>query len=152
MEKQEGEGHIVCVVGLRLLLARRLKEDKTAEGDRVTKDLERGDGRRKEDGRGRDEEDVLEDTREGEDESRRGRDEEDGGNVEREGNGSIGKERKRADAEDVVKGSKALGEGNEARVDDGADGREEVDRDERVHLHAVEEDFNHDKARRLELR
>ncbi len=93
---------------------------------------------------------VLEDTSKGEDETRADRDEEDGGDVERKRDTGVRHEDEDADAVQVVQGLKALDERHDNEVDDGADGRVVVERHNGVHLEAVEQDLDHDQARRLE--
>lgn len=61
----------------------------------------------------------------------------------------VGEEDKDADAVERVEGLKALDEGHDDGVDDSADGGVVVERHDGVHLHAVEEDLDHDKTRRL---
>jgi hypothetical protein len=63
--------------------------------------------------------------------------EEDGGNVEAKGKGSIGKEYKGANTCKREEWCKALCEGENGEVDDGADRRVVVERDKRVHLETV---------------
>lgn len=93
---------------------------------------------------------VLQYTGEGQDETRSDTDEEDGGDVERECDTGVREENEDANLVEVTEGGKTLDEGHDDRVDDGANGGEVVQRDKRVHLHAVEQDLDHDETRRLE--
>lgn len=135
---------------------------------RVTKDLESGDLRAKGKDRAGDKEletkvshwrrrvraeatyNVLENTGKGEDKTRTNRDKEHGSDVEGKGDTGVGEEDEDANAVEVVEGLKSLNEGEDERVDDGTDGGVVVERDNGVHLEAVEEDLDHDKTRGLE--
>lgn len=93
----------------------------------------------------------LEDAGEGEDESRGGSDEEDGGDVEREGDGRVGGEDEGPDSRDGVEGLESLGEGENARVNNGADGRVIVERNQGIHLESVKEDWEDEGGRGSQL-
>ena len=55
------------------------------------------------------------------------------------------------DTHDLIERREPLRERQDGKVDERADGRVVVQRHERVHLQAVQEDLNHDQARCLEL-
>ena len=63
--------------------------------------------------------------------------EEDSGDVEAKRDGGVGNEDKGADACELEERRPALREGENGEVDEGADGRVVVERDEGVHLEAV---------------
>jgi len=89
----------------------------------------------------------LEDTSQGQNQSRASSDQEDGGDVERERDGSVGGEDERSDSGDGVERLESLGEGKDAGVDDGTDGGVVVERDQRIHLEPVEEDCEGERGR-----
>ena len=62
---------------------------------------------------------------------------EDGGDVEAKRDGGVGKEDKGADACELKERCPTLRKGENGEVDEGADGRVVVERDERVHLETV---------------
>jgi hypothetical protein len=171
-----------CPLGFGLLAAGRLEEDQTTEGDRVAEHLEGGDLAVEQQCRRRDEQNVLEDcfvtssergkntlallekkrggnmqdagrtSSQGEDETRRRSNEEHSSDVERKRDRRVGEHDERSHAGERVEGREALGEGDDAAVDGGADGGVVVQRDEGVHLEAVQEKLDHDETRRLELK
>jgi hypothetical protein len=94
---------------------------------------------------------YLEDTSEGQNEAGACAYEEDGGDIEAKCNGSIGKEDKGADACKLEEGLEAFRKGQDGEIDEGADGRVVVERDEGIHLETVQEDLDHYETRSLEL-
>ncbi|KAI3475142.1 hypothetical protein L1887_63503 [Cichorium endivia] len=140
---QKGEG------GGRSLTLVRLEGDKAGEGDAVADKLEASDGVAEEEHGAEDEEDVLDDTCEREGQGASGADEEDGGDVEAKGDASVCEEDEGAEVGDLEERQETLGEGKHAGVDGGADGRKVVERDEGVHLEALEEHLDHDETRGL---
>lgn len=135
------------------LLGAELVVAETSEGDRVAKVLLEGDGVHEDDEGGDDEEDVLEDTRHGEDNGRGLADEEDDGDVEQEGDKGVGKQGEDSDAVDVGHAHAGnLNEQGDDAVDDGTSRGVVVEGDKGVHLElgGAQHALDHDKTQCLE--
>lgn len=152
-------------LGGSLLTTRRrvLVDHETSQRERVPEHLDGGDGRAEEDDAGRDEEDVLEHACQREHQPARRADQEHGGDVEEERDERVRRHDEEPDPGDRLERREALREGQEAGVDEGAHlglveevngithGSVVVQRAQRVHFQTLEEDLDHDEARRLEL-
>lgn len=128
----------------------QLECDESTEGDTVTQALERRHDRVENNHGAHNEQDILDDTGEGENQGGCGADEENEGQVEGESAGGVGQENERADFWEVGKRSPALNEGEDESEHAGADGGEVVDRHEGIHLESLEQDLDHDQAGGLE--
>ena len=117
------------------LLAAELVENETTKRNAVTESLEKRDGILEEEHGCEDEENVLENTRERQDERGGLADQEDDRDVEQEGDERVGDKGKTTNAIDVLHSQHGeLGEEQDAAVHAGASGRVVVERDERIHL------------------
>lgn len=135
---------------MSLLSTSLFEHDQTSERDGVSKDLQGGNfGSESKDGSG-DEEDILENTGKSQDETRSNTDQKDGGNVQSKRETGVGEENKESNSVESVEWLESLGEGENAKVDDGTDWSVVVEGDNRIHLQPVEEKLNHDQSRGFE--
>jgi len=141
---------IVYLLEMGSFTSRSLEQDKATKRHGVPKDLHGSDLGAKKKHRAGDQQDVLEDTSKCQNQPASGAHQEHSSDVEQESDRSVGNENQGSNASQFIEGGEPFGEREKKGVDEGANGRIVMKRNERVHFEPVEQKLDHDKSGSLE--